>query len=196
MQRFVDFIEPFVESYGGLGLAVVAFLDSSFLTLPEVNDIAIVGLVIQHPDRWLYYATATTIGSIAGCYALYTVSRKGGEALLRKRFSDDRVARAIAVFRKYGLLAVIIPSILPPPTPFKVFVLLAGVTKVKPWTFIFAVAVGRGFRYGGEALLAVWYGERATQFIKQNLTQVSIWLAVTVAVLAVIVLVWRRMRAT
>jgi membrane protein YqaA with SNARE-associated domain len=182
------------ESYGGLGLAVVAFLDSSFLSLPEVNDIAIVALVIQHPERWLYYAITTTIGSICGCYALYFVSRKGGEALLKKRFSDERLARGIALFKRFGLLAIIVPSILPPPTPFKIFVLLAGVTKVKPSHFIIAVAVGRGFRYGGEALLAFWYGEAATEFIRTNLALVSMWLAAAVFVFAIAVLVWRRRR--
>jgi membrane protein YqaA with SNARE-associated domain len=195
VQRFVDFLVPLAESYGGFGLAIVAFLDSSFLSLPEVNDIAIVGLVIQRPDRWLYYAATTTIGSIGGCYALYFISRRGGEALLRRRFTDERLTKAIALFKKYGVLAIIVPSILPPPTPFKIFVLLAGVTKVKPAHFILAVAVGRGFRYGGEALLAVWYGEQATQFIKQNLAQVSIWLALAVALFGIALLVWRRRRA-
>ena len=79
-----------------------------------------------------YYALMTTLGSIAGCLALYTLARKGGEAFLRRRFKAHTSTRAMERFRSYGLLAILIPSILPPPTPFKIFVLAAGVAKVRP----------------------------------------------------------------
>ena len=108
----------------------------------------------------LYYALLATLGSIAGCFVLYLSARKGGEAFLRRRFHDHHVDRALALFQKYGLLAVAVPSILPPPVPFKIFVLAAGVARVPPLDFLVAVALGRGVRYFGEALLALWYGER------------------------------------
>jgi membrane protein DedA with SNARE-associated domain len=92
-------------------------------------------------------------------------------------------------------LAVVVPAILPPPMPFKIFVLLAGVARVRPATFILAAIIGRGFRYGSEALLAYWYGEQATRFIQQNLPVVSLWLGATIAALAIVYIVWRRRRA-
>jgi membrane protein YqaA with SNARE-associated domain len=199
MQRVLDFftnlaetIRPIAEQLGGPGLALIAFLDSSFLSLPEVNDVLIVLLVIEHPSRWLYYAGMTTLGSMAGCFALYTVGRKGGEALLRRRFHERHVDRALATFRKYGLLTVIIPSILPPPTPFKIFVLMAGVAGVRSRTFLLAIAIGRGFRYGGEAFLAYRYGARATEFIRDNLPVLSVWAAAIVAVIGIAIILWRR----
>ena len=195
LQRFIEVLEPLALKLGGPGLALVSFLDSSFLSLPEVSDVLIVVLVIQHPARWLYYAAMTTLGSVVGCYALYALARKGGEAALRRRFHERHIDRGLTVFRKYGLLAVIVPSILPPPTPFKIFVLLAGVSGVRPLTFISAIAIGRGFRYGAEALLAYWYGERATQFIQDNLPVVSVWLAGLVFVAGVIYFLWRRRRS-
>jgi membrane protein DedA with SNARE-associated domain len=73
-------------------------------------------------------------------------------------------------------------------------VLLAGVARVHPLTFIVAAMIGRGFRYGSEALLAYWYGERASQFIRQNLPLVSLWLAATIAVLGLLYVLWRRRR--
>ena len=73
-------------------------------------------------------------------------------------------------FRSYGLLAILVPSILPPPTPFKIFVLAAGVAKVRPVDFIIAIAIGRGFRYFGEGLLAVYYGDQAADFLHENAT--------------------------
>jgi membrane protein YqaA with SNARE-associated domain len=202
MQRVTEFlhyvaalIQQFAERAGGPGLFVVAFLDSSFLSLPEVADLLVVAFVLHNPEAWLYYAAVTTIGSIGGCYALYSVGRRGGEAFLRKRFSQQRIERGLTWFRRHGLLAVIVPSILPPPMPFKIFVLLAGVAQVRPATFLAAVAVGRGFRYGSEALLAYWYGEQATRFIRDNLALVSYWLAGAVLVAGLAMLVWRRRRA-
>ena len=195
LHRLAELIQQFAERAGGPGLFVVALLDSSFLSLPNVADLLVVVFVLGNPDAWAYYAALTTVGSMAGCYALYSVGRKGGEAFLRKRFSERRIQRGLHWFKRHGLLAVVVPAILPPPTPFKIFVLLAGVAKVRPVTFLIAVGVGRGFRYGSEALLAFWYGERATKFISENLAAVSYWVAGAVLVGGVAMLVWRRVRA-
>ena len=195
MQRLVESVGAFAAGLGAPGLVLVAFLDSSFLSLPEVTDILIVVLVIKRPELWISHALFATVGSVLGCYALYLVGRKGGEVVLRRRFKAHNVERGLELFRRYGLLAVVIPSILPPPMPFKIFVLLAGVANVRPLTFMVAATIGRGFRYGGEALLAYWYGEQASQFIRHNLALVSVWLAVAIAVGGGIYVIWRRRRA-
>jgi membrane protein YqaA with SNARE-associated domain len=129
--------------YGGFGLMVLAICDSSFLSLPEVNDILLMTFSIANPSRMIEYATLTTTGSIIGCALLYTVGRKGGEPFLRRRFSDERMMRIRGWYQKYGVLAVIIPSLLPPPTPFKIFVLSAGTFGISWPRFLGAVAVGR-----------------------------------------------------
>jgi len=195
MQRVVESIGAFAAGLGAPGLVLVAFLDSSFLSLPEVTDILVVVLVIKRPDLWMWHALFATLGSVAGCYALYLVGRKGGEVVLRRRFKAQNVDRGLEIFRRYGLFAVVVPSILPPPMPFKIFVLLAGVARVRPMTFLVAATIGRGFRYGSEALLAYWYGEQATRFIRQNLPVVSLWLGATITLGAIVYIVWRRRRA-
>src|SRR5262245_17724102 len=154
--RLGEIIEPLAASYGGPGLLLLAFLDSSFLSFPEVPDFLFVWFVTQHPARWLYYASMTSIGSVLGCYVLYAVSRKGGEAVLRRRFRASTLERNLELVRRYGLLAVVVPSILPPPAPFKIFVILAGLSGIGPGSFTAAVIIGRSFRYGIEALLALW----------------------------------------
>ena len=194
LHRASVFIQGIAETLGGPGLALVAFLDSSFISLPEVADALIVVSVLHEPGRWLYYALATTLGSVAGCYALYAVAKKGGHAFLHRRFRADRVERGLAVFKRYGLFAVVVPSILPPPTPFKIFVLLAGVADVKPVTFLAAVAIGRGIRFGGEAWLAYTYGPAAFDYISQNVPTISAWLGGAVAVSGLAFIVWRRRR--
>src|SRR4051794_32471304 len=89
LQRLVQFIKPLVAGLGGPGLVAVAFLDSSFLSFPEVPDLLMVALVARNPGWWMYYAAITTVGSCAGCYALYLVARRGGEAMFRKRFKQS-----------------------------------------------------------------------------------------------------------
>lgn len=192
LHSLAEFAQHVAERYGGPGLFFVAFLDSSFLSLPEVSDLLIVFFVVRDPSHWIYYGLVTTAGSVAGCYALYALGRKGGEAFLRRRFHERHIDRALAWFQKYGLLVVIVPSILPPPMPFKVFVLLAGVANVRTLAFVTAVVIGRSFRYVGEAWLAYRYGEDSWRFIEKNLAQVSIWLAVAVAVVGAAVILWRR----
>lgn len=173
----MEFILPLAERLGAPGLALVAFLDSSFLSLPNVGDALIVALVIQHPDRWIYYSAATTLGSTAGCLVLFSIARKGGEAFLRRRVNPEKVERGLGLFRRHGLLAVIVPAFLPPPTPFKLFVLLAGLAGVRPLAFTLAVMIGRGFRFGLEGWLAYRYGSQASQYIKDHLATASLVVA-------------------
>ena len=125
---------------GGPGLFTVAFLDSSFVSLPQINDILVVLMVIEHKERMLYYAAMATAGSVAGCLAIYYIAEKGGEAFLRKRLKAGHVDRALALYRRHGVLALMVPALLPPPAPFKLFVLAAGVAEVRPWQFVWAIA--------------------------------------------------------
>ena len=180
MHRFVTWVQGFAFALGGPGLFLIALLDSSFLSFPEVVDVLIILFVTRHKERMVYYALLATLGSIAGCFMLYALGRKGGEAFLRRRFKDHHVDRALSLFQKYGLLSVAVPSLLPPPFPFKPFVLVAGVARVRPFDFVLAIAIGRGLRYFGEGLLAVWYGERAAVFLKNNAREVSLGFAALV----------------
>ena len=192
MGRVVEWIQGFAMSLGGPGLFIIAFLDSSFLSFPEVNDLLIIYLTTQNPERMVYYALMTTLGSIGGCLALYTIARKGGEAFLRQRFQESHVERALELFRRFGMLTVLIPSILPPPTPFKIFVLAAGVARVPLWHFIAAIAIGRGIRYFGEGLLAVWYGEAAGDFLQENAQPIAIGIAAAFLIFGVGYILWSR----
>ena len=181
MAGIVNWVKGFAESIGGPGLFVVAFLDSSFLSLPEVNDLLVIAMVRNDPESMPYYALMATLGSIAGCLVLYLLGRRGGDSLIRRRFGGPRLTRAMELSQRYGILAFAIPAILPPPAPFKVFVLLAGVAKVPISQFVTAVALGRGFRYFAEGWLAVRYGEQAETLLVENGAVVSLVLAGTVA---------------
>ena len=196
MKQIVLWMQGFALAIGGPGLFIISFLDSSFLSLPEITDLLIIWMVTQHPHRMPYYAAMSTAGSIAGCLVLYYVARKGGKAFLRKRFHERHVDRGLALFQRFGLLVVLIPSLLPPPAPFKIFVLLAGVAAVSPATFSLAIAIGRGIRYFGEGLLAVWYGEAAIDYVRANGKAVSLGLAIALTVGALGYALWRRLQSS
>ena len=199
MHAFLNFIhgiaaraQALAESLGGPGLFIVAFVDSSFLTLPEVADILVVLFAIRSPADWPYFVAMTTAGSVAGSYALYLVGRKGGEALLRRRFHERHVDRGLGWYRRFGAWVLVVPATLPPPTPFKLFVLVAGVAGVDRRGFLAAVAVGRGVRYGVEAYLATLYGEQALRFVQENAFKWAIPAILALVALIVAWLLWRR----
>lgn len=179
-------------TFGGPGLFAVAFLDSSFLSLPEVNDILVVTFVMQHKDRLVYYVLMSTLGSLAGCFVVYLAGLKGGEAFLRRRFSAGRVERGMHTFRRYGLLAILVLALLPPPAPFKIFILLAGVARVRLGTFALAITIGRGLRYFVEGLLVVWYGDMAIEYLRHNAKPVALVMAGLVLLGGVLYILWSR----
>ncbi len=194
MSKVVAAVQSFALALGAPGLFLVAFLDSSFLSLPQVNDLLLVWMVTREPSMWFVYAAVTTLGSIAGCVVMYLLARKGGERVLRKMVSAERVEQGRATFQRWGLLAVLVPSVLPPPAPFKVFVLLAGVVQIPLWQFVTAIGIGRGFRYFGEALLARWYGQQAMTFLDEHLRPISLAVAAVLVVGAIAYALLRQRR--
>jgi len=153
-----------VAVMGGGGLFVVAFLDSSVLTFPFVTDALVIELSMQRPARMPYYAAMSALGSLAGCIWLYLLAKKGGEAYFR-RHAGTGADKAREWVRKNAFLSVFIPGILPPPFPFKIFVLAEGVFQVPLRTFILALLAGRTLRYFLEGLLAVRYGDAGIRFL-------------------------------
>jgi membrane protein YqaA with SNARE-associated domain len=194
MGRFADRIRALALGLGAPGLFLVAFLDSSFLSLPEIADILVVYMVTHHKQRLVLYVVSATLGSMAGCLVMYFLGKKGGEAMVRKRFTTANVERAMAVFRRHGLMAVLIPSLLPPPAPFKIFVLLAGVAGIDSHRFMAAIALGRGLRYAALGLLAVRYGERALAYMNENSVFVSLVAIGLLVVGFAAYLVWSRVQ--
>jgi membrane protein YqaA with SNARE-associated domain len=180
--------------YGGFGLMVLSICDSSFLSLPEVNDVLLMTFAINQPEQMVKFAALTTIGSIIGCSMLYAVGRKGGEAFLQRTFAGERLARVQSWYQRHGILAVIIPSLLPPPTPFKIFVLSAGTFGISWPKFLTAIVIGRGIRYFSEGILAVAYGPAAIQFVQQNYGKIGLGLVAVIVISGIVFFSWSRRR--
>lgn len=192
MKRLVEWIQGFALTLGGPGLFLIGYLDSSFLSFPEVNDLLLIWMVTRHKELVVYYALMATAGSVLGCLTIYYVARKGGEAFLRRRFKAQTIEGGMKLFQKYGLLVVIVPALLPPPAPFKIFVLLAGVAAIPVWQFTAAVAIARFVRYGAEGALAVIYGDRAAAFLRDHAREAGLWLSALVLVVGVAWLIFKR----
>ena len=181
MGEFVDKVRGLGLALGGPGLFLVAFLDSSVLPLPGITDVLLVVMVTRAPGAMLWYVAMTVAGSVAGCLVMHYLGRKGGEAFVKKRFTGDKIERAIGALQRNGVMAVLVLCLLPPPAPFKLFVLLAGVVGISAVKFATAIAIGRGVRYLALGVLAVKYGSQASEYMRENGTVVSM---AAVAVLA------------
>jgi membrane protein YqaA with SNARE-associated domain len=157
-------LQAAVAASGGLGLFLVAFLDSTFLPFPSVNDLLLIDLSIQFPARVPYYAAMSTLGSLIGCLVLYEIARKGEEAAFQKR-AGKHAAGIRHWVKRNGFLSLLVAALLPPPTPFKVFVLAAGAFEMPLRPFVMALVIARSVRFYGEGYLAVRYGRGATRFL-------------------------------
>ena len=162
--RLPHWLQNSVATLGGGGIFLVAFLDSSVLSFPFVTDALVIGLSLQRPARMPYYCAMAALGSLSGCIWLYLLAKKGGEAFFH-RHAGSRASTARQWVQRHAFLSAFIPGILPPPSPFKVFVLAEGVFQVPLRTFVFAILLSRTLRYFAEGILAVRYGEGALQIM-------------------------------
>jgi membrane protein YqaA with SNARE-associated domain len=174
-------------------MIVIGALDSSLLSLPEINDYLVVGRCYKYPTAAFYFPLFAAAGSVLGCLFLYSIMRRGGQALLRKWFKDESIKRAEQSYARFGFLALAVPAILPPPLPFKIFVATAGTLEYPRWKFLVVVMLARSFRYYVEGILAVFYGRRVLLFLKDNgLVIISTVAAVVVVGFLVYAIILRR----
>src|SRR6185295_16658245 len=174
-------------------MIVIGTLDSSLLSLPEINDYLVVGRCFKYPTAAFYFPLFAATGSVIGCNILYTIVRRGGQAVLRKRFPLQSIKRVERAYERFGFLAIGLPAILPPPLPFKIFVATAGALEYPRWKFLLTVMIARSFRYYVEGVLAVYYGRRVLVFMKDNgLVIVSIAGTLVLIGLIIYLVVWMR----
>jgi membrane protein YqaA with SNARE-associated domain len=174
MGRIVGRIRALAMALGAPGLFLVAFLDSTFLPLPGATDLLLIIMTTRHKELVAWYILAAIAGSMAGCLVMHAIGKKGGEALVRKRFTGEKIERAMASLQRHGIIAVLVPSLLPPPAPFKIFVLLAGVVGISAIRFATAIAIGRAIRYVALGYLAIRYGGRASTYVAEHGTEASL----------------------
>src|SRR5690242_13866594 len=149
-------------------MIVIGALDSSLLSLPEINDYLVVGRCFRQPSAVFYFPLFAAIGSVIGCNILYSIVRRGGQAVLRRRFPVASIKKVERAYERFGFFAIAIPAVLPPPLPFKIFVATAGALEYPRWKFLLTVMIARSLRYYVEGILAVFYGRRVLLFLRDN----------------------------
>jgi membrane protein YqaA with SNARE-associated domain len=189
-------LQAIVATAGGLGLFLIAFLDSSVLTFPVINDLLLIDLSIRNPARMPYYAAMATLGSVGGCLLLYYLARKGGEAMFQKQ-AGPRAHQIRDWIKRNGFLSILVTALLPPPNPFKVFVIAAGALEMPVRTFLLGLLAARGIRFFGEGFLAVRYGDQANQFLLTHKMEVAgIVLGVVLCLYLLSIIAFRPHRAS
>ncbi len=163
-----DFISEVPIYVAAPAMVVIGTLDSSLLSLPEINDYLVVARCYSDPKSVFYFPLFAATGSVIGCLVLYTIMRRGGQAVMRRRFSAENIAKVERAYARFGFLALAVPALLPPPMPFKIFVATAGALEYPRWRFMLTVMIARSVRYIVEGTLAVFYGEQVLDFMRAN----------------------------
>jgi membrane protein YqaA with SNARE-associated domain len=163
-----DFISGVPIYVAAPAMVLIGALDSSLLSLPEINDYLVVARCYSDPKSVFYFPLFAAAGSVIGCNVLYYIMRRGGQAVMRRRFKAENIAKVERAYARFGFLALAIPALLPPPMPFKIFVATAGALEYPRWKFMTTIMIARSVRYIVEGTLAVFYGEQVIEFMRAN----------------------------
>ena len=165
LQHFIVTVPIYVAAPA---MVVIGTLDSSLLSLPEINDYLVVARCLSDHKSVFYFPLFAAAGSVLGCLLLYSIMRRGGQAVMRRRFKAENIARVERAYARFGFLALAVPALLPPPMPFKIFVATAGALEYPRWRFTLTVMIARSVRYTVEGVLVILYGRRVLHFVRVN----------------------------
>lgn len=194
LARYTAWIFRLLVPLGIWGPFAVAFADSALLGMPV--DAVVAAYVYKDHSHFLLYVILASLGSAIGSIPLYIVGYLGGEKVLRKRISEKRFRKIHASFERHEFWALMFPGMLPPPTPFKAFVLGAAVFEMRFRDFLAAIFAGRFVRFMVLSLLTLWFGPRIVDLTGKLFRQHFYWvLGVVVAGVAVWLLLRQRGKA-
>ena len=183
--KWLTRLSEYLITFGAFGLFAVALLDSTFVPLPSSADALMILLSTTYPSWMLLYAFMATAGSAIGCWILYLVSRRAGARALNK-FSETKQRRVKHWIERYDAMAVLVATLLPPPFPFKLFVITAGVFRFSLLRFMIAIVCGRAFRFLLEGYFAVRYGAQAKEILAKYYPWIGLILVAAIVVFVLI----------
>ena len=179
--KWLTRLSEYLITFGAFGLFAVALLDSTFVPLPSSVDALMLLLSTTYPSWMLLYAFMATSGSALGCLILYLISRRAGARALN-RFSEAKQRRVKHWIERYDIFAVLAATLLPPPFPFKLFVVTAGVFRFSLVRFMLAIVVGRSFRFLLEGYFAVRYGSQAKEILAKYYPWIGLGLVIAIVI--------------
>lgn len=163
LDKWTHVIMAILGPLGAWGVLGFAAVDASALGMPL--DAIVGGYAYAHPSKFLLYSLMAAIGGALGSLVIYAIGYKTGDVLLAKRIGEARFNKIKASFDKHEFWALMLPSMLPPPTPFKLFVLSAGVAEMNIGRFLLAIFLGRLLRFSIECYLIIKYGPEVIAFV-------------------------------
>lgn len=187
---YSEWIKHVLAPLGPWGMLAFAAVDGSFLGMPL--DAIFVGYVYHDRARFLLYVLLGSVGSALGSIVWYVVGYAGGEVLLRKRLTPARFAKIHASFEKHEFWALMFPAMLPPPCPFKIFVLAAAGFEMNFAHFLLAILAGRFVRFFIEALLTLWFGPQVVTLTGNLFAHHFVAVLLGVGTVLAAWLLWRR----
>jgi membrane protein YqaA with SNARE-associated domain len=194
LSRYTAWIWGLLKVLGVWGVFVIAFADSALLGMPV--DAIVATYVFQDRKRLLFYVAMASLGSALGSIPLYLIGYLGGEKVLRKRISEARFLEIHRSFEKHEFWALMFPGMLPPPMPFKIFVLAAAVFEMRFRDFLFAIFAGRFVRFLLLSLLTLWFGPQIVQLAARLFKRHLYWVLIVIMIVGVLVWFLRRNRRT
>jgi len=192
LARYTAWVWLLLQHLGIWGVFAIAFADSALLGMPV--DLMVATYVYKDRRLLLFYVVMASLGSMLGSIPLYLIGHLGGEKVLRKRISEERFQRIHRSFEQHEFWAVMFPGMLPPPMPFKIFVLAAAVFEMPFRDFLAAMFAGRFVRFMTLALLTLWFGPQIVGLMEVLVRQHLSWLLGAVAGGVLVWLVMRRSR--
>jgi membrane protein YqaA with SNARE-associated domain len=155
-------------AWGPVGILLLAILDSSGVPVAGVFDALLILIAVERPSTAWICAGLAVAGSTLGNVILFWMSRKGGQRFMNKAAPEGRAAKFRHWFRRYGMVTVFVPALVPIPMPLKLFVISAGVLGTSLGEFVGVVLVARALRYFGEAWLGIRLGRDSTKFLTSH----------------------------
>lgn len=186
LAKYTGFFKSVLAQVGPWGPLVIATVDSAAFGIPL--DPVMVAYAWKDRDNLLLvaiYILSAGIGSAVGSLVPYWIGRKGGEPLLLKKIEHKRLEELRDRYESWEFLFVMIPSMLPPPTPMKLIILAAGAFEMRVPVFMLALFLGRVLRFSLVAYLVIHFGERVIEQFNAGLRQNLPWILALIAGLAV-----------
>ncbi len=159
--------------YRGWGLFGLSFLDSAGVSLPGLKDVLLIYLSGRFPGLAWFYALDCTLATAVGSILIYALGRSGAR-IFRRKPSQKEMGRAMRWIQKNDFVTVVVASLLPPPLPFKPFLIAAGVLRMNILSMIAALMLGGAIRFGAEAWIGVRFGKAGPAYLKNHLVKISL----------------------
>ena len=170
-------------AWGPLGILLFSILDSAGVPVAGVFDLCLILIAVKTPSVAWLCAGLAVLGSTVGNIVLFWAAHRGGRRFMAKAAPEGRAAKFRIWFRRYGMVTILVPAMVPIPMPLKLFVISAGVTGTSLSHFIPVVLFARFVRYFGEVWLGIRLGEDSKGFLEAHAWHFVAGAAVIVAAL-------------